>query len=64
MSPASPGSAFTAAATPRIRKGASWLEKIRLRDGIAECADTVATIIDLIDDAKEQRGEDTYLEVA
>lgn len=38
--------------------------KVRIKDGIATCADTVQAIIDLIDDAKDDRGEETYLEVA
>lgn len=37
--------------------------RVRILDGIAECKETVAAIIDLIDDAKEQNGEDTYLEI-
>lgn len=37
--------------------------RVRIRDGIADCPDTVAAIIDLIDDAKDDRGEETYLEV-
>lgn len=36
--------------------------RVRIRDGIAQCPDTVAAIIELIDDA-EERGEESFLEV-
>ena len=37
--------------------------RVRIQDGIAQCKDTVEAIIDLIDDA-EDRGEESYLEIA
>lgn len=43
-------------------RGCILTGRVRTRDGIAECADTVAAIIELIDAAADH-GEETYLEV-
>ena len=43
-------------------EGCILVGRVRIKDGIAECKETVEAIIDLIDGAAD-RGEDTYLEV-